>query len=52
MNYPGPIVGRGVMLAAMLPPGGRGPYGSSRSGVATLWNHSNPGHSTLSRMGS
>jgi len=40
------------MLAAMLPPGGRGPHGSSRSGLATLWNHSNPGHSTLSRMGS
>src|SRR5687767_4987955 len=30
----------------MLPPGGRGPHGSSRSGVATLWNRSNPGHST------
>ena len=36
----------------MLPPGGRGPHGNSRSGLATLWNHSNPGHSTLSRMGS
>ena len=53
LNDPPLLVGQIALvtsrLPAMLLSGGRGPHVESRSGVATLWNHNDLGHSTLSK---